>query len=117
MQMRFFISSLNIENYLKFLSKIPENFFSKCSDTMVTEEEHSTMELASESVPVPQVQDESQEQENQSKDKDAEVSNRKPRQRKKELHSQILKQMEFYFSDANLSKDRFLGSLVKEDPC
>lgn len=38
------------------------------------------------------------------------------RHRKKQLYENILKQMEFYFSDANLSKDRFLGDLVKNDP-
>ncbi|XP_041988393.1 la-related protein 7 [Aricia agestis] len=38
------------------------------------------------------------------------------RHRKKNLYENILKQMEFYFSDANLSKDRFLGDLVKNDP-
>lgn len=38
------------------------------------------------------------------------------RHRKKHLYDNILKQMEFYFSEANLSKDRFLGDLVKNDP-
>ncbi|KAH9629698.1 hypothetical protein HF086_001511 [Spodoptera exigua] len=38
------------------------------------------------------------------------------RHRKKQLYDNILKQMEFYFSDANLTKDRFLGDLVKSDP-
>ncbi|XP_021201282.3 la-related protein 7 [Helicoverpa armigera] len=38
------------------------------------------------------------------------------RHRKKQLYENILKQMEFYFSDANLTKDRFLGDLVKKDP-
>ncbi|CAG9785441.1 unnamed protein product [Diatraea saccharalis] len=38
------------------------------------------------------------------------------RHRKKNLYEKILKQMEFYFSDANLSKDRFLGELIKNDP-
>ncbi|KAF9794147.1 hypothetical protein SFRURICE_009524 [Spodoptera frugiperda] len=38
------------------------------------------------------------------------------RHRKKQLYENILKQMEFYFSDANLTKDRFLGDLVKNDP-
>ncbi|KAM3964319.1 la-related protein 7-like [Aphomia sociella] len=37
------------------------------------------------------------------------------RHRKKQLYENILKQMEFYFSDANLTKDRFLGELVKTD--
>lgn len=38
------------------------------------------------------------------------------RHRKKQLYENVKKQMEFYFSDANLSKDRFLGDLVKNDP-
>lgn len=38
------------------------------------------------------------------------------RHRKKQLYENILKQMEFYFSDANLSKDRYLGELIKTDP-
>lgn len=38
------------------------------------------------------------------------------RHRKKQVYENIMKQMEFYFSDANLSKDRFLGDLVKRDP-
>jgi La-related protein 7 len=38
------------------------------------------------------------------------------RPRKKKLYEDILTQMEFYFSDANLTKDRFLGDLVKNNP-
>ncbi|XP_013187799.2 la-related protein 7 [Amyelois transitella] len=38
------------------------------------------------------------------------------RHRKKQLYENILKQMEFYFSDANLNKDRFLGELIKKEP-
>ncbi|XP_063822985.1 la-related protein 7-like [Ostrinia nubilalis] len=38
------------------------------------------------------------------------------RHRKKQLYDNILKQMEFYFSDANLMKDRYLSDLVKNDP-
>jgi La-related protein 7 len=36
--------------------------------------------------------------------------------RKSQLYKTLRKQMEFYFSDANLTKDRFLGNLIKEDP-
>lgn len=42
---------------------------------------------------------------------------KKVRKRKKQLYSKILQQMEFYFSDANLSKDRFLSDLTKKSPC
>lgn len=38
------------------------------------------------------------------------------RQRKKRKINEIRQQMEFYFSDANLSKDRFLNQLVANDP-
>lgn len=48
--------------------------------------------------------------------KSSNVSRGKPRFRKKALHAAIRKQMEFYFSDANLNKDRFLSSLIKQDP-
>lgn len=41
---------------------------------------------------------------------------KKGRHRKKHLYNAILKQMEFYFSDSNLSKDRFLSQLIQEDP-
>ncbi|KAL1122001.1 hypothetical protein AAG570_003408 [Ranatra chinensis] len=40
---------------------------------------------------------------------------KKDRSRKKQLYQSILKQMEFYFSDANLSKDRFLHKLLEEN--
>lgn len=39
------------------------------------------------------------------------------RKRKKQYYNAIRSQMEFYFSDANLSKDRFLKRLIAEDPC
>lgn len=55
--------------------------------------------------------------ENVDQDAKLETSPRKRvRHRKKQLYENILKQMEFYFSDANLTKDRFLGDLVKSDP-
>ncbi|CAD7093975.1 unnamed protein product [Hermetia illucens] len=41
---------------------------------------------------------------------------KKARQRKKSYFNAIRKQMEFYFGDANLSKDRFLRKLIEEDP-
>jgi hypothetical protein len=42
---------------------------------------------------------------------------KKGRHRKKQLYNSILQQMEFYFSDSNLSKDRFLAQSVKKNPC
>lgn len=41
---------------------------------------------------------------------------KKTRKRKKAKINEIRQQMEFYFSDANLSKDRFLNQLVANDP-
>lgn len=39
------------------------------------------------------------------------------RKRKKQYYNAIRNQMEFYFGDANLSRDRFLKKLITEDPC
>lgn len=39
------------------------------------------------------------------------------RKRKKHYFNAIRAQMEFYFGDANLSKDRFLKQLIDKDPC
>ncbi|KAL1516922.1 hypothetical protein ABEB36_000753 [Hypothenemus hampei] len=39
---------------------------------------------------------------------------KKSRHRKKHLYNRILQQMEFYFSDSNLSKDRFLSQLLSQ---
>lgn len=39
------------------------------------------------------------------------------RKRKKQFYNAIRSQMEFYFSDANLSKDRFLKKLIADNPC
>lgn len=39
------------------------------------------------------------------------------RKRKRHLFNAIRTQMEFYFGDANLSKDRFLRRYVEQDPC
>lgn len=41
---------------------------------------------------------------------------KKTRKRKKQMFNQIRQQIEFYFSDANLSKDRFLKKLMEKDP-
>lgn len=78
------------------------------------EEQESDMELASESIPVPQVQEPIIDAIKRNK---SSTSRNKPRLRKKALHASILKLMEFYFSDANLSKDRYLVGLLKNDPC
>ncbi|XP_050300139.1 la-related protein 7 [Anthonomus grandis grandis] len=43
-----------------------------------------------------------------------EAQSKKSRHRKKHLYNTILQQMEFYFSDSNLSKDRFLSQLLAE---
>ncbi|KOC60892.1 La-related protein 7 [Habropoda laboriosa] len=83
---------------------------------MVMEEQESDMELDSERVPVPQVQKAVQESHLETVNNITNISRSKPRLRKKALHAAILKQMEFYFSDANLNKDRFLSNLLKEDP-
>lgn len=39
------------------------------------------------------------------------------RKRKKQYYNRIRQQMEFYFGDANLSKDRFLNKLLAVNPC
>lgn len=39
------------------------------------------------------------------------------RKRKRHLFNAIRQQMEFYFSDANLAKDRYLKKLIEQDPC
>ncbi|KOX80581.1 La-related protein 7 [Melipona quadrifasciata] len=83
---------------------------------MVMEEQQSDMELDSERVPVPQVQKSVEDSHLETVNKITSISRGKPRLRKKALHAAILKQMEFYFGDANLSKDRFLSNLIKEDP-
>lgn len=49
---------------------------------------------------------------------EANPTNRKSgRKRKKLFYNSIRHLMEFYFSDANLRRDRFFGRLIKEDPC
>ena len=42
---------------------------------------------------------------------------KKGRHRKKQLYNSILQQMEFYFSDSNLTKDRFLSQLLQQSHC
>lgn len=56
---------------------------------------------------------------NQNSRNDNDMSNSKHhhRKRKKQFYNAIRNQMEFYFSDANLSKDRFLKKLIADDPC
>lgn len=83
---------------------------------MVSEEQESEMELASETIPVPPVENVIEEPIDVEELK-PDIPRKKPRKRHRELHASILKQMEFYFSDANLSKDRFLGRLISQSPC
>lgn len=45
------------------------------------------------------------------------VSSKSLRHRKKQKFNVIRQQIEFYFGDSNLSKDRFLKKLIDEDPC
>lgn len=82
----------------------------KLEETMVMEEQESNIELASERIPVPRIQQPKIIKRNNRSG----VSRGKPRLRKKALHAAILKQMEFYFSDANLCKDRYLSELLKK---
>jgi len=39
------------------------------------------------------------------------------RKRKKQLYTDLKKQMEFYLSDANLRKDRYFGHLMQTSQC
>lgn len=39
------------------------------------------------------------------------------RKRKKQYYKRIRQQMEFYFGDSNLSKDRYLNKLIAINPC
>lgn len=48
--------------------------------------------------------------------KEGAAHSKKPRHRKKQIYNEIRQQIEFYFSDANLSKDRFLKQLISENP-
>ncbi|XP_071455738.1 la-related protein 7 [Hetaerina americana] len=50
----------------------------------------------------------------ESKEKESEV--KRVRRRRKKAYQAIRQQMEFYFSDANLTKDRFLSKLVEQYP-
>lgn len=54
---------------------------------------------------------------NATKSKDGQGQKQNRRKRKKQYFNAIRKQMEFYFSDANLTKDRFLKKLIASDPC
>lgn len=46
-----------------------------------------------------------------------EVANKSGRKRKRQLYQSILNLMEFYFSDANLLKSRFMNQLITENGC
>ena len=50
---------------------------------------------------------------------DSDHESKENKEKKKLLRSKILQQMEFYFSDSNLAKDRFLKNeiLHAEDGC
>lgn len=39
------------------------------------------------------------------------------RRRKRQFYKRIRQQMEFYFGDSNLSKDRYLNKLINLNPC
>jgi len=39
------------------------------------------------------------------------------RKRKKQLYTDLKQLLEFYFSDANLRKDRFFGNLMQTNQC
>lgn len=41
----------------------------------------------------------------------------KRKSRKKLLYQKIMQQMEFYFSPANLAKDRWLSNKLREEEC
>ncbi|XP_046393000.1 la-related protein 7 isoform X2 [Ischnura elegans] len=49
-----------------------------------------------------------------SKEKEGEA--KQVRRRRKKIYQAIRQQMEFYFSDANLTKDRFLSKITLQDP-
>ncbi|XP_011499441.1 PREDICTED: la-related protein 7 [Ceratosolen solmsi marchali] len=85
---------------------------------MVSEELNTDIELASEVIPVPQIQPEAKALNvlNATNEESNNIHHGKIRHRKKALHAAILKQMEFYFGDSNLSKDRYLAGLIKKEP-
>jgi len=47
---------------------------------------------------------------------DSSLKKKAHKKRKKLLYQTIRKQVEFYFSDANLSRDRLIGKLIQDDP-
>ena len=49
-------------------------------------------------------------------EEDIDGMTKKVRKRKKALYSAIRDLMEFYFSDANISKDRFMQNAIKDGP-
>ena len=52
----------------------------------------------------------------ENEDEESGMKHKKIRKRKKALHGAIRAQMEFYFSDANVSKDRFMQNALKDGP-
>lgn len=47
----------------------------------------------------------------------SEKDKKSARHRKKKFYNEIRQQLEFYFGDANLAKDRFTRELIQKDPC
>lgn len=50
-------------------------------------------------------------------DENVQKSLTRVRKRKKQLYTDLKKQMEFYLSDANLRKDRYFGHLMQTSNC
>ncbi|KAL7300615.1 hypothetical protein TKK_0006605 [Trichogramma kaykai] len=85
---------------------------------MTTEDSNVKKESPSENVQEPQdqtLEDQSMQTEENGTE-EVTKTRKKSRRRTKAFNLNILKQMEFYFSDSNLSKDRYLAELIKQSP-